>query len=123
MKIGPGDVQAFIDVYTAFARGERTITGRAALPMLASIYDALDKLTRPAQSPDGQSVRAPIPEGGELEMTPTQVRVLYSVAGEAFNNGQRFCDARRSLIALNLLERLNAEASLESMAEERDGGA
>jgi hypothetical protein len=114
MKIGPGDVQAFIDIYTAFARGERAITGRPQLALLASIYDAMDRLTRPAQTQDGQQVRAPIPEGGELELNPAQARTLATVAGAGLSDGNRFCDARRALVAFALLERLVAEVEAVS---------
>ena len=114
MKISPGEVQAFVDVYSAFVKGERQVQGRPALQMLVGIYDCLDKLTRPAQSADGQPARAPNPSGGELELTAAQVEVIFHVASAGLAETPRLCDARRALAAFTLLDRMNAEVERDA---------
>jgi len=110
IKIPPDGVQAYIDVYTAFAHGERKVTGRNAIPLLVEGYDVLDQLTVPGHAPDGTPARAPRREGGELVADADAFKVLVAVATPALVGDQRFCDARRSQAALALLEHMAAEA-------------
>ncbi len=110
MKLTPGDMQAFADIYNAFLQGERRMGGgRETLRALVNVYSLLDTLTVPARAPDGSPARIPVREGGELSGEPDLFRALVMVATPVLTGEQRACDARRALAALDLLDRMTQE--------------